>query len=261
MSLTIPPAKNYQSPLIAVPMRLLRPPADGPRGISLEFDWATMGMQTGSQSAIYVNLSNNANLRFSQIVSLKVDNSQCGADVQIIFTDTSDTVIIPAGEPNAVFPVFTDQTQFYAIARGVIVSTDVTRIQVLNFVPPPVALNSSDEQNVVTSSTAFMESTGVHLVAATESGTLQSLFMSMSVPTAPAGAASSAFTIVDGSGANYLLNTLRVSLNAVVVPYQILYSAENLNWRFGGGITLNNFALGWPAGTAPLNIVATYSKP
>ena len=139
--LTVPPSKNYQSPLVAVRSIVGRDPPEGPMQIPIEIDWTTMGAQQGSTTtwATYINLQNLTTQAFSQVCGLKVDNSQCGSDVQIIFTDTQEIITIPAYEPLAVFPVFTAATQFYAVALNAI-GADATRIQVLNFLPPPVAV-------------------------------------------------------------------------------------------------------------------------
>jgi hypothetical protein len=267
MSLILPPAKNYQSPLIAFPSRLLRDPPDGPRQIPMEFDWAAMGMASGSgstaQTAISVNLSNNAPLRFSQIVSLKVDNSLCGCDVQFVFTDTQETVLVPAYAPNAIFPVFTDQTQFVAIAMGTVLASDVTRVQVLNFVPPPVDLEPSQEQyyTQTTGLSAGAVNADLQLVPATVNGTLEFLQMNFSCQAAPAAAATGFIWVQDGAG-NFLVNSIALQGGPASPPSfgQIILDLRELNWRFSQGVKAHyNAALGNMNGT--VNVTAGYRTP
>jgi len=142
MALNVPPAVNYPSPLIAIPSRWAQKPVEGPKAISCEIDWATMG---GSQDTVNFNLQNNATLAFSQIVALKVDNSNCGGDVQFIFPDTGDTVTIPALAAEVITPVFTNGQQFFVQGLGTD-AADVTRFQVLNAMPPPLAIPRSTLQ-------------------------------------------------------------------------------------------------------------------
>lgn len=266
MSLIIPPANNYQSPIVALPSRLLRDPAtlDGPRGVSLEFDWTAMGKASGVapnlQTAISVNLSNNANLRFSQIVSLKVDNSQCGADVLFVFTDTQETVLIPAFSPLAVVPVFTDQTQFYAIALGVVTTNDLTRCQVLNFVPPPATVPPSTEQNIPTFNAVFFNSGTTNIIPAGQNGTLIGLTLSGSASSPATPAAGTLSIGIQDGNAVQLLNTISVQVaNNASLPYTTFFQDTSLNWRFSNGLKVVLAQTNISSGV--LNVVAKYRTP
>lgn len=268
MSLTLPPAKNYQSQLIAVPSRLLTAPPDGPRSVAMEFDWTTMGTTTvgtngaATQTAIYVNMGMNANLPFSQLVSLKVDNSLCGCDVEFVFTDTGETVVVPAFTPNAIFPVFTDQKQFYAIALGTPLANDVTRVQALNFVPPPVTLEPSQEQNfALTAGMAIGNATtNLALVPAGVNGTLKILQLNYTSSGPPAAPSQGAIQVRDGAG-NYLVNSLNV-IGGQATPGQVILDLENANWRFSNGITMfwTVPSGGWSVG-AIINATTAYRVP
>lgn len=242
MALTLPPAKNYQSPLFAVPSILLDTPPDGPRIVPLEFDWQTMGAVNGAgasmQTAVYVNFANNSNLAFSQIASLKVDNSQCGCDVLVVFQDTSETVLIPAYEPNAIFPVFTALRQFYAIALGMTLPNDVTRILALNFVPPPVALNAGVDQNyTLTTGLPVGNAAGnVQIIPATVSGTLTNLQLNFAIAAGPAAASNGSVFVQDGGG-NYLVNSLSIQAGpSTSTPGLIVLDMKNIEWRFKNGL-------------------------
>lgn len=265
MSLVIPASKNYQSPLIATVSRIGRVPPDGPRQVSLEFDWLAMGLTTGagptSVTALQVNMSNNATLKFSQIVALKVDNSQCGADVEIIFTDTQDTITIPAYSPNSIFPVFTDSTQFFAVATGAL-APDVTRIQALNFMPPPVSLESNDEQLTSATAGGFLSGTSPYqLLPASLSGTLKGFFLSASAPNPPVAVATTSFIIQDGTGTNSL-TSLQLNVPAGgTIPYAILIDKEALNWRFKNGVQLIIVSSGWGAVNGVFNAMLNYRTP
>src|ERR1700761_8517018 len=102
MSIVIPQgAVNYQSPLVAVPDINQQQPREGMKLISCEIDWGSTDKGSG---AVFFNLQNNATLEVSQICGLVVDNSNCGADLEFVFPDTSTTIGIPAYAPYTVVP-------------------------------------------------------------------------------------------------------------------------------------------------------------
>ncbi len=144
MPISIPPAIKYPNPLASLPdyWQQDRPPVEGPRQIPVEILWGTMG-GSGSQKCIafngYGGGQGSANA-FSRINALSVDNSACGCDVQFIFTDTSQTITIPAYSPYIVIPVFTNRVDFYVLTKGTVLSDDQTRFSVHNTLPPPIAV-------------------------------------------------------------------------------------------------------------------------
>lgn len=262
MGLLTPPSKNYVSPLITIPSRYFTDPPEGPKQVPLEFDWTTMGFQTPGTNiwAVSVNVQNNAVLNFSQICSIKVDNSACGSDVQFMFTDTGDVVTIAAGDPCSIVPVFSGATQFVAVALGA-EPEDVTRAQLLNFVPYPVTVPPTVEQNNVTTSGLFTTSAATNIIPAGISGTLEQLLIGVNVPVGQAAAAQISVAIVDGGGSNFLLNSLGFAVAAgQVVPYTILFNPAQLNWRFVNGVKISFAPTAWSS-PGLVNVFAAYKVP
>lgn len=136
MPLTVPPAKNFPSPLIALPSFMQDEPREGRMQVPVEILWGTMG---GTSKSVSFNLQQGSTLPVSQISTLKVDNSNCSADILIVFPDTGETIPVPAYAPLQVVPVFSNGLQFYVTApyAG---SADVTRMQLLNYRAAPVSV-------------------------------------------------------------------------------------------------------------------------
>jgi hypothetical protein len=127
---------NYQSPLTALPSEMQFEPVEGRLQVPVEILWGVMG---GASHVVGFNLQNNATLNISQIGSLKVDNSQSAAPITIIFPDTGDQMVIAAGTKLVVFPVFSNGLQF-VVSAPTAIGTDVTRLQILNYVAQPVLI-------------------------------------------------------------------------------------------------------------------------
>jgi len=141
-----PQARNYSSPVISLPTRWWADPVEGPRMVPLAIQWATMG---GPEFCVNVNLSIQQAQTISQIAAMHVDNTRCGSDIVIWFPDTQSTITIPAYE-DVITPVFTNVTQFYVNAVDTIATDgdDATCIELLNTMPPPIALPASVLQTI-----------------------------------------------------------------------------------------------------------------
>lgn len=194
MPITIPPAANYPGPLLSMGMSDGEPP-EGRRIVPVELNW---GATYAASGCVAFNLQNYQQLNFSKIRAISVDNSQCGADVRFIFPDTNEYTTIPAYSPKTIIEVFTNQTQFFVQALGQI-SADVTNFSMLNYVPPPVSVSVSQEQN--NASVNNINGTTVAdtvLVANTMFGTLEDAVISL----LPAGGSGdrSTWVIKDGTG-------------------------------------------------------------
>lgn len=195
MQIVVPNAVNYQSPLIAVPSRLLSEPREGRKQVPCEIAWGDMA----PDGCMLLNLGNNATLEFSQVIALKVDNSLCGATVTFVFPDTGDTVAVPAYSPNTVIEVFSQQTQFYVVAAGPI-SGDITRFQILNFLPPPISISvSTEQQTAIVSGISAAAAGNTQIVPAGVNGTLQALEIHFGVANAAADS-NADIQILDGNG-------------------------------------------------------------
>jgi hypothetical protein len=228
MPLAIPPAVNYPSPLIALPTKWENTPPEGPMIVPCEIDWGIMG---GSNNNVSINMQNNAVLNFSQIVALSVDNSNCGADVQFVFPDTTETMTVPAYTPKLIIPVFTNQTQFFVYAP-LAQSEDITRFSIHNTLPPPIAVPVTAEQNIAGVAGVNISAGTTQIVPANISGTLETMIVFVSMTTS----AIINFNIQDGNGAVIATAQLPgpLSGNAYVEPIDL----QNVRVRFQNGIKL-----------------------
>lgn len=250
MPLTIPPSVNYPSPLLAVPSRLGRKPPEGRKSVPVEIIWGTMG---GAEKCVNFNLQNNATLPVTQIVTLQVDNSACGADVQYIFPDTNETVSIPAYSPYVVVPVLSNLQQFFVVSPNS-QTGDATRFQLLNFVPPPVAVPPTTAQLAAVDSEIPIVNGTTQLVPSTVSGTVEGCAIGATLLNAFALAYQVTFTIADGLGKNILGSGFYMpgTISNVTAPRS--FALPNLNVRFEQGLILTQAGTGTPDGTLFVNL-------
>ena len=230
MALTIAPSKNYPSPLNALPTKLRRDAPESDKVIPVEIDWGVMGQ------SVAFNLADNATLTFSQLVSINVDNSQCGADVVLTFPDTSDTVTIPAYSPRVICPVFTNQLMFYAATIGG-ETEDVTRLMLCNFIPPPIAVPTTQEQEFANIASVNTQANGSQqLIPASVNGTLEGLSIT-SMPNAAAGS-TAYYTYIIEDGNSNVIATCNDWCGPGPNRGQIVFSNEALRVRFQNGVKL-----------------------
>ena len=234
MSLTIPPAVNYQSPLIALQTIYRREPQEGPMMIPCEIDWGTMG-GSGLEKAVSFNLQNNSTLAFSQIVAISVDNSDCGSDVRFVFTDTAETTTIPAYSPKVICEVFTNTKSFYVIAGfdgEVTEGTDTTRFSIHNSLPPPIAIPLSPAQDAASANNIDgTVAATTQLIPPGVNGTLETLAViaQLANTTGDIGV----WVIQDGNG-NIIAGSQVVSSSAAsnVAPFVL----SDIRVRFSNGL-------------------------
>ena len=254
MSFTVPVAVNYQSPLIFIPSRLNNAPREGEGLISCEVDWGVMG---GANNTVNINpQANTANPQsISQITSLSIDNSQCGAPVTFLFPDTQYTLTVPAYLPAAVFPVFTNATQFF-VSCPLAETEDVTRFQILNFVPPPAVIPQATQQEAENFNNVPVDgATSQVLVPSTTSGTLEGVTVFASIANAGATTAVQV-KIVDGLNNIVAAGQVDVVSGGQVNTYIIQLNPARI--RFQGGLTFEQSG-GNPGGK--FSITALYQTP
>jgi len=228
MQISVPATLPYKNPLIGVPSRVMLPPREGNKQIPCQIDWTDYA--TG---ATEINIGNNATLEISQISALKIDNSLCGATVTFIFPDTGETVAVPAYSPNTIIEVFSQQTQFYVVAAEPI-ATDITRFQILNFLPPPVSVSVSTEQQTAIIGNINSGGAGVTpIIPGTVNGTLQGLSVEFGI-SSPAGDSNAVATFTDGAGK--LIARTPVFVKTAIPANVVLLNLTNLAVRFEGGI-------------------------
>jgi hypothetical protein len=228
MPLTVPPFSQFQGNLF--PLRGLwnkRPP-EGDYFVNAEIDWGT-----ANTSAIQFALSGNSPVAMSQIVALYVDNRRCGVDCDFLFPDSGFLLTVPA-HAQGLFPVLTNALMFYAIGTGA-AGADVTIVQILNSLPPPLALIISTAQNnvAITGINATVNGT-TPLIAATINGTLNTLAISVDL-TAGATAGTVQISILDGTGAAVWANFFGVPASTTI---NIPINLTGLNLRFRSGLNL-----------------------
>jgi hypothetical protein len=227
LPITIPAFSPYQGTLFPLRGLWRTPPEEGPRFVNAEIAWGTLG-GTPPINTVQFALSGNSPVAFSQIVAMSVDNSRCGGSVDFLYPDSGFVLTVPAYN-QGVYPVFTNALMFYAIAQGA-VAPDVTIIQILNSMPPPVAIQPSSEQQNVSVSVGNGPANGtVAVVPAGVSGTLNG-FTVLAAPVAPSGSTALA-QLIDGTGKVLWSGTL-------VAPANLADNMTNLHVRFQNGINL-----------------------
>lgn len=194
MPIIVPPYVQYQAPLF--PLRGLwnHAPPEGDRMVAAEIDW---GVTTGPGLAVQFQLSGNSPVAFSQIVSMQVDNTSNAGAVQFLFPDSGYTLVVP-GYTQITTPVFTNALQFYAFSPDAGVG-DRTLFQAFNSIPPPVAVQPSQEQLHAGASSIPLSNGSTQIIPATVSGTLNAIQVIVS----EVGAASATLcdlSLIDGTG-------------------------------------------------------------
>jgi hypothetical protein len=139
------PVSVYNGSYTALPAYTLRPPHEGNKTIPVELRWLSQ-----AQPPSYT-ISFNARSRqvtpLSQISGLHIDNTNCSSSVNILFPDTGFLVVIG---PNleGYYPVLTGGLECFFWIDINPLAQDVTRVQILNFVPPPIEFGSASGGNV-----------------------------------------------------------------------------------------------------------------
>lgn len=252
MPLVIPPFAQYQAPLF--PLRGLwnSVPREGDFFVNAEIDWLT---NTSGLNAVQIALAGNSPVAISQIVALSVDNGRCGCDVQFVFPDSGFVLQVPAYN-QGVYPVFTNALMFYIVALGEIAASDVTVLQVLNSMPPPVAIQPASEQSIgSTTQVSLAANASTPIVAAGQAGTIEAFNINYTVNQVAAGAAGIALR--DGNGVTLWVTEISAPANiAITVPI----SLSGLRLRFANGL---NFVVSGTsitaAGFASINVY--YGQP
>jgi hypothetical protein len=181
-SLIIPPAVNYQAPIVSIPTLYNNAPKEGRRMVPITIPWNS----AGPNNCVYINTSQNTPNPISQIVALAVDNTRCGSDVIFSFPDTQQTITVPTGE-SVVIPVFTGSLSFYVLSPDAL-STDVTNFIIHNSLPPAIDINKSRFVNVVSSVIVATNTTlSEQLIPVGVNGTITDINLSVSAQSTTGG--------------------------------------------------------------------------
>ncbi len=251
MPIIVPPFVQYQSPI--VPLRGLwnHAPAEGDRFANVEIDWV---VTTGGTFAVQIAMSANSPVAISQIAALSVDNKRCAADVSFVFPDSGYVLEIPAFS-QGVYPVFTNALTFYVVAP-LATTGDVTIAQVLNSIPPVVAIPSEQAQSTNAANGVLLSANSTtQLVPATVSGLVEGMLVTFNISTG--GVAQSAGVVIrDGVGDQLWATTLGFAAN-VTTSYVVPINPVRL--RFYQGIQIVISGTTMSAGTVFANVY--YSVP
>lgn len=223
MPLIVPPFSQFQGQL--VPLRGLwnKRPAEGDYFVNAEIDWGS-----SNTSAIQFSLSGNSPVALSQIVALYVDNRRCGVDCDFQFPDSGFLLTVPA-HAQGLFPVLTNALMFYVIAQGA-AGQDVTVVQILNSLPPPIPLVPSQQQNNAVAAGIALASGTTTLVPAPTNGTLNTISLSVDIS---AVAGNVIITLQDGFGAGLWTQVFSGNTTA---PTNIQVDLTGLAVRFRNGL-------------------------
>lgn len=246
MAIVVPGvAKNYQSPVNWIQSKWGKEPPEGRGSVPMEIDWGVMG---GPNNVVSINLQNNSILPISQIGGFTVDNSSCGADIQFIFTDTAETITVPAYTPKAIIPVNSNSLQFYVSSPNAI-ATDVTRFAALNFTPAPLAVPVTEELDVaVFDNIAVVAGAGnTQVVPAGVNGSIEGGYIQHQLNSAASGTVT--WTLQDGESTPLVIAGGQDSVPASNVS-GTSWSLQKGRVRFQNGLKFVWTAAGTAAGSA-----------
>jgi hypothetical protein len=229
MPITVPPFQAYQAPLIPLPGKWNAKPVEGDKFVPAEIDW---GVTTGGTNAVQFALSSFSPVEFSQIVALYVDNGRNGSDVDFLFPDTGKQLTVPA-YCQGLFPVITNSLTFYCVSALAGVG-DVTIFEILNSLPPPIAVLPSQEQSQASATGIAMTATGsTQVIPPGTIGTIQSASILLSYATG-ASAQTCDFQLIDGNGT--VLFAYHIAAPASTVATLAPINLGPLRLRFFNGV-------------------------
>lgn len=254
-------AVNYPSPLVALASPFGTEPAEGRYQVPVEIDWGSMG---GADYLVGINLANSGNTKFiSQLCAVHVDNSACGSDIQFIFTDTAETITIPAYTPYAQVNIYSRSMQFF-VAAGIegeeVETSDVTRFTLFNFVPPPSSITPSQEQDTSTASDIAGAVGNTQVVPAGTNGSLNVMYVNYSSPFGGLAAAGvMGLSLVDGTGK--VLWVGQMGGGILSAWNVVLVSLSDIDFRFQNGIKFEQTLIGGAAIAGAFSVVLGYRQP
>ncbi len=173
------------------------------------------------------SLSGNSPVALSQIVALSVDNGRCGVDVDFVFPD-SGFVLTVAAHNQGVFPVFTNALMFYATGAGA-AAGDITIVQILNSMPPPIPIAPTEAQNHVSALGIAPANGTTQIIPAGINGTLNSLQITAAGLT-PIG--NGVLSLIDGHGTVVFATVMSVAVAGTSQPF----NSQGMDVRFVGGL-------------------------
>lgn len=232
-----------------------------PKCVPIEINWGTMG---GTNKIVGLNIGNaGGTVAFEDLCAIQCDNSQCGADIEFIFTDTQTTYTVPAYEPYVLFPIFTKSLQFYCVSKidgQIVETTDITRFTLFNFVPPPVVIPASQEQDTAAVNAIAGAVSSTQIIPAGLNGTVNVIYVNYASPFGGLpGAGEMTWTLVDGSG--FVLWTGQMGGGISSAWNVQLVNMSGVAFRFQNGVKFNQVLAGGVAIGGAFNVVLGYRQP
>jgi hypothetical protein len=233
MPITLPAFQPFQGAAGQVPLKgnWNRPPLEGDRFISAEIDWIT---NTGGLNAVQFTVGGNSPVALSQVVSLYVDNSRCGSDVQFVFPDTGFAPVVPAHDI-VLLPVLTNALTFYAVA-ATSTGGDITILQILNSYPPGLAVPIKVALSTQASTALTLtNSQTLQLIPAGISGSINAIAINGQLVGDAAGNSAAVLNLTDGSSLVRFSQDWNAPANALV-PVSI--NLTGISQRFINGLSI-----------------------
>lgn len=137
------PITAYRGNYVSLPAAMLKPPVEGNRSVPISILWTRDGTSPGN--TVEFNAASQRVTPISQIAALYIDNSSNPSNVGVIFPDTNFMVTAPANSLGY-YPVISNGLRFYAFNELLPQANDRTIMQVLNFLPPALAIASGPPQ-------------------------------------------------------------------------------------------------------------------
>lgn len=239
-----------------VPLRGLwnRRPPEGDRFVSAEIDWLTPGIN----NCVQFQLSGNTPVPLSQICALYVDNARCGSDVTFLFGDSGFILVVPA-YAEGLYPVLTNALMFYCSAP-LATTADVTVVQILNSIPPPVPIQLGQQSQSTTATginLAVVSPTNIQIVPPGVSGTLNGFSIGLQA----VGPGNAQVYIMDGGPPLKTLWSTGFSIPAATTQ-NVPVNFSDLKLRFSSGLVFRIEPGGTPlAAGSGATVNVYYSTP
>jgi len=214
-------------------------PSEGDRSISANIAWGVddinpSGAPTG---VLNVDCSHIATQEFSQIAALYVDNLTSGADVDFIFQDTQFRLTVPAGS-QGLYPVISTTRNFTVLSPQALAG-DATFLQILNSLPPPVAIEKSVFMSTATVQAVPITADSMTIILGINViGTMTALQVSIAGAQGGAAAGTVQIELVDGDGAILGIATIGFLNATTFIPFAVILDLDSINVRFEGPVNM-----------------------
>lgn len=252
----------YSAPLIPIQALWRTVPVEGDRAIAANILWGTDDIDTAATptGVVNFNLSNLSTQEFGQVVAIYVDNIHSGSDVVFIFPDTQFELTVPAGE-EGLYPVLS-RTRAFVVTASASLPGDRTYLQILNSLPPPIAISKTVFMSVATANSADLTATGATvIVPAGINGTMTgAVVIGIYIQGGAAGGLVE-IVLADGNGNQLGTTAIGVDNTTAIVPMVVLFSISSVNVRFVNGINLNVTVSGTAPANGNANVTLYYREP